>query len=288
MVVRLGADQALGHDPGARAAGPRPRPGPRPSAARRRRRRRSARRCRPCACRRRSTGFSPASPSAVVSRSPWSRVTLRVSPVRFAVLVEHGRLDRRRPRGRSGPRPSRAGLALGRQPERVELLAGDAAPLGDPLGGEELVGHVDVPGRRAACRRRSRRRWRRAGPGSWPRRRRRCRRRSRRRRSGRRPGGWPAGPNRTGSRRSCAAALPGQPGVSQAVRVTLLDCSPAWVTQPPTTCSTSCRVDAGPLDDLALGRAQHLGGVQAGQPAVALADRRACRLTITGVPMSQK
>jgi hypothetical protein len=30
----------------------------------------------------------------------------------------------------------------------------------------------------------------------------------------------------------------GRPPCSQAVRVTLLDCSPAWVTQPPMTCST--------------------------------------------------
>ena len=34
----------------------------------------------------------------------------------------------------------------------------------------------------------------------------------------------------------------GSPACSQAVRVTLFDCSPAWVTQPPATCSTA----AGP------------------------------------------
>ena len=35
------------------------------------------------------------------------------------------------------------------QAERVDILAGDAASLGDPLGGLELVGHVDVPRLRA-------------------------------------------------------------------------------------------------------------------------------------------
>ncbi len=34
-------------------------------------------------------------------------------------------------------------------------------------------------------------------------------------------------------------AVCGSPACSQAVRVTLFDCSPAWVTQPPATCSTS-------------------------------------------------
>ena len=37
------------------------------------------------------------------------------------------------------------------------------------------------------------------------------------------------------------------------------------------------RVDAGAVDERALGRAEQVGGVQAGQPAAALADRRAHR-----------
>src|ERR1022692_737944 len=36
-----------------------------------------------------------------------------------------------------------------------------------------------------------------------------------------------------------AAVVYGRPWLSQAVRVTLEACSPAWVTHPPTTCSTS-------------------------------------------------
>ena len=47
--------------------------------------------CRPSS----STGRSPASPSSVVSRSPWSASTSRVSPVGVALGVEHRRLDRR-------------------------------------------------------------------------------------------------------------------------------------------------------------------------------------------------
>ena len=52
----------------------------------------------------------------------------------------------------------------------------------------------------------------------------------------------------------------------------LLDCSPDWVTQPPMTCSTVAGVDAGLLDERPLSGAEQLGGVQAGQPSVALAD----------------
>ncbi len=36
-----------------------------------------------------------------------------------------------------------------------------------------------------------------------------------------------------------AAVSYGRPALSQALRVTLEACSPAWVTQPPTTCSTA-------------------------------------------------
>ena len=43
----------------------------------------------------------------------------------------------------------RCALLLGREAERVEVAAGQAASLGDALGGEELVGQVDVPRVRA-------------------------------------------------------------------------------------------------------------------------------------------
>ena len=65
----------------------------------------------------------------------------------------------------------------------------------------------------------------------------------------------------------------GRPAASQAVRVTLLDCAPAWVTQPPMACSTRSGVDARPLEQSDLNRAQGLRRVQAGQPAASLADR---------------
>ncbi len=63
----------------------------------------------------------------------------------------------------------------------------------------------------------------------------------------------------------------------------LFDCSPAWVTQPPASCSTSERVEAGPLDQPALGGAEDLGRVQAGQAAIALADRGPDRFDDDGV-----
>ena len=63
-----------------------------------------------------------------------------------------------------------------------------------------------------------------------------------------------------------------QAWLSQAVRVTLEACSPAWVTQPPITCSTVGGVDAGPLYQLHLGRTQQLGSMQA-RPS----PRFACR-----------
>ena len=86
------------------------------------------------------------------------------------------------------------------QAERVDVGAGDAAALGDPLGGVELVRQVDVP-RRGPGRARVRLAVvAAAAPGSSPRPRRRCRRRWRRPRSARRSGGRPAAPSRTGRR----------------------------------------------------------------------------------------
>ena len=70
----------------------------------------------------------------------------------------------------------------------------------------------------------------------------------------------------------------GSPACSQAVLVMLPDCSPAWVTQPPATCSTSAGRDARPVEQRRLRAAQDLGRVQAGQHAAALADRGPYRL----------
>ena len=68
---------------------------------------------------------------------------------RLLLLVEHRRLDPTDLPVEPALGPGLLGLLLGCQPERVDVLAGDAAPLGDPLGGLELVGHVDIPGLRA-------------------------------------------------------------------------------------------------------------------------------------------
>jgi hypothetical protein len=47
--------------------------------------------------------------------------------------------------GFSEASPGLLGLALRVEAELVDLLAGDAAALGDPFGRGELVGQVDVP-----------------------------------------------------------------------------------------------------------------------------------------------
>ncbi len=182
---------------------------------------------------------------------------------------------RRRPRGRSGPRPRPAcALRCDARPKASRSVAGQAAALGDPFGGEELVGHVDVPGvgtgraglAAVGAQRHARHRLDAAGdadvdgaggdePGD--------------------RGGWPAAPTRTGRRSWWRPVCQGSPELSQAVRVTLLDCSPAWVTQPPMTCSTSSGSMPARSTSGLLRGAEHLGGVQPGQPAVALA-RSAC------------
>ena len=94
------------------------------------------------------TGFSAARPSSVVSRSPWSRVTNARFGRRLLLLVEHRRLDRADLTVEPALGPGLLGLALRLEAPLVDVLAGDAAALGDPLGGGELVGQVDVPRRR--------------------------------------------------------------------------------------------------------------------------------------------
>ena len=140
---------------------------------------------------------------------------VRVSPVGCLSLVEHRRLDAADLAVEAALGPRLLGLALRVEAELVDVLAGDAAPLGDPLGGVELVGQVDVPRRGprdaalgagvGAERRR----------GSSPRRRRRCRRRWRRPRSGRRSGGGLLAAAALAVDRGRADVL-GQPGVQPA------------------------------------------------------------------------
>ena len=89
---------------------------------------------------------SPASPSIVVSRSPSSTETTRVSPVGLPLSLSitgasSGAISRSK-------RPSStaiAGLALRLEAPRLQVLAGEAAVAGDPVGALELVGHVDRP-----------------------------------------------------------------------------------------------------------------------------------------------
>ena len=64
---------------------------------------------------------------------------------RLALLVEDRRLDRRDLALEAALVDGDARLLLRGEAERVEVLAGDAAVRGDPVGALELVGHVDVP-----------------------------------------------------------------------------------------------------------------------------------------------
>src|SRR5690606_14331679 len=68
---------------------------------------------------------------------------------RVPLVVEHGGRDR----GNLALEPALvdggACLVLGGEPEGVEVGAGQAAVVGDPVRGLELVGQVDGPGRRS-------------------------------------------------------------------------------------------------------------------------------------------
>ena len=70
-----------------------------------------------------------------------------------------------------------------------------------------------------------------------------------------------------------AATSIGRPCASQATRAMLNDCSPTCETQPPTTWPTARRIDAGALDRRALHRAEQIGGMEAGESALAAPDR---------------
>src|SRR5271166_6891466 len=61
------------------------------------------------------------------------------------LLVEHRRLDRRDFPLETALVPGPLGAYLRLEPERIDVVTRDAASLGDPLGGLELVGQVDVP-----------------------------------------------------------------------------------------------------------------------------------------------
>ena len=104
---RVDADEAGVDDAGPRREAERVGLARRSSAARRRRRRRSATRCRRCARRPRGRPASAWPASRASSRAgPRRGSTVWVRAGRLAVLVDVGRVDRRRTGRRSGPRPT--------------------------------------------------------------------------------------------------------------------------------------------------------------------------------------
>ena len=132
------------------------------------------------------------------------------------------------------------------KPNSVDLLAGDAAALGDPLGGGELIGQVDVPGRgpqdaaigaRVGAQPDPAHRLDAAGDADVD--------GARRDEAGDQMR-WPAEPLPHWQSTVIAPTCSGRPATSQPTRVMLLDCSPNCVTQPPMTCSTLSRRRARP------------------------------------------
>ena len=156
------------------------------------------------------------------------------------------------------------------KPELVDVLAGDAAALGDPLGGGELVGQVDVPrlGAPVAVRTRvgaeadAAHRLDAAGDADVD-----------------GAGGDQAGDQVVGLLAAAALAVdgrgadllgqaggqPGGPGDVVGLFAVLRDAAADDLLD-------VAGVDAGLLDERLLRRAQQLGRVQAGQPSVPLAD----------------
>ena len=64
-------------------------------------------------------------------------------------------------------------------------------------------------------------------------------------------------------------------------------CSPAWVTHPPTSCSTSAGIDARPLHHLDLGGGEDLGRVQTREQPLRFPIGVRTASTITGFAMTQ-
>ena len=185
---------------------------------------------------------------------------------RRLLLVEHRCRDPADLAVEAALGPGLLGLALRSQAELVDILAGDAAPLGDPLGGLELVGHVDVPRLRADGRAVR-------TPTLAP---------SRTRLIASMPQAMPmliapaaispamrwlaCWPQPHWQSTVVAPTCSGRPAVSHAMRVMLLDCSPDWVTHPPMTCSTSPVSMPAFSTRCLLHGTQQFGGVQARQP----------------------
>jgi hypothetical protein len=148
VVVRLGPEEALGDDPGARRDAQRLRP----AGLQQQHRGRAV-----GDLRGRARGMQP-----VRQHRPQPGQRFHAGLAQALVAV-HGaglagglvagvgdrRLDRHDLPVKPAFRPGALGGLLGAQAERVDAGPGQPAPLGDPLGGDVLVRQVDVPGRRA-------------------------------------------------------------------------------------------------------------------------------------------
>ena len=128
-------------------------------------------------------------------------------------------------------------------------------------------------------------RWRPAAPGSWSR--------------PRRPPPGRSGRPSTPAAAKCmacweephwrstvvAGTLWGSPAATQALRVTLVLCSPTWVTHPPITSSMRPRVDPGPVQQRGEGEAQQVGRMPVGQRPTPLAHGGADHVDDDGVAL---
>ena len=82
-----------------------------------------------------------------------------------------------------------------------------------------------------------------------------------------------------------AGTLWGRPAATQALRVTLVLCSPTWVTHPPITSSMVAGSIPGPLHQRGEGEAEQVGRVPVGQRPAPLAQGRAHHVDDDGVAL---
>ena len=181
-------------------------------------------------------------PRAMVSRRPSSRADVVRRAGRLALLVDVGRVDRRRPRASKRPSAQAwAARCCDCEAELVGVVAGDAPLVGDALGALELrrqlvaarssdfgIGAAEAESFGAA-RRRSGTRLMTSTPQAT------ATSTTPDADERRRRGWWPAATSRTGCRRWWRRPSSGRPAASHAVRAMLNVCSPTWLTQPPTT-----------------------------------------------------
>ncbi len=218
------------------------------------------------------TGLRPASPSAVVSRRPWSASTAGLAGG-LAVLVENRGVDRRDLALEPALVPRDPGLLLGGQAERVEVARGSGRG-GRRSGRRPRTGWAcRCPSRPAAGRPACAGRWRRAGSGTSTRRRRRCRRRWCRRRPCRHQVAdcWPE-PHWASM---VVAGVLGEPGVQPGRADHVVGLLAGLGDAAADDLVDQLRVDPGPLGAAPAGLSPAARPRAARQPAVALAERRA-------------